>query len=361
MSKRATMQDVADALGVAKATVSRAFRSHPKCGPELRARILAKAKELGYAPDPFQSVHMGQVRDGTPEGRAGETIWMLDYQPENFLEKSVSCRRLVRGARERAAALGLGFEVFRPGDHGLNSTGLKRVMVARGIHGCIVGPMPVAQSWIDLELTQVAAVAFGHSLASPALHRISHDHYQAMWDTMAYLRERGHRRVGLALQRDILRRVGGRWHSGCIAFCEEHADMTIVPTIYLNRGVEEPGAENIEGAEVRAWARRHELDAVLGISPWIIPALAEEADTKNITFIDLDWYPGKSSHVCSGIDQHFELLGATAVDEVVAQWRRQEYGVPVEPKMILLHGRLVEPASASSGERISINTPTVGR
>jgi DNA-binding LacI/PurR family transcriptional regulator len=53
MSRRATLQTIADALGVSRSTVSNAYNRPDQLNPELRERILATAAELGYSgPDP---------------------------------------------------------------------------------------------------------------------------------------------------------------------------------------------------------------------------------------------------------------------------------------------------------------------
>jgi DNA-binding LacI/PurR family transcriptional regulator len=49
----ATLQTIADALGVSRATVSNAYNHPERLGDELRERVLATARELGYpGPDP---------------------------------------------------------------------------------------------------------------------------------------------------------------------------------------------------------------------------------------------------------------------------------------------------------------------
>src|SRR5919108_1415820 len=49
----ATLQTIADALGVSRATVSNAYNHPERLGAELRERVLAAARELGYpGPDP---------------------------------------------------------------------------------------------------------------------------------------------------------------------------------------------------------------------------------------------------------------------------------------------------------------------
>jgi DNA-binding LacI/PurR family transcriptional regulator len=50
---RVTLQTIADALGVSRTTVSNAYNRPDQLAPELRERILAAARDLGYSgPDP---------------------------------------------------------------------------------------------------------------------------------------------------------------------------------------------------------------------------------------------------------------------------------------------------------------------
>ena len=53
MGRRVTLQTIADALHVSRSTVSNAYNRPDQLAPALRGRILATARELGYAgPDP---------------------------------------------------------------------------------------------------------------------------------------------------------------------------------------------------------------------------------------------------------------------------------------------------------------------
>ncbi len=53
MARRATLQTIADAVGVSRSTVSNAYNRPDQLNPALRERILAVARELGYpGPDP---------------------------------------------------------------------------------------------------------------------------------------------------------------------------------------------------------------------------------------------------------------------------------------------------------------------
>jgi DNA-binding LacI/PurR family transcriptional regulator len=49
VTDRVTLQTIADALGVSRTTVSNAYNRPSQLNPELREKVLAKARELGYA------------------------------------------------------------------------------------------------------------------------------------------------------------------------------------------------------------------------------------------------------------------------------------------------------------------------
>lgn len=60
--RRATLKDVADAVGVSPATVSNAYNRPSQLSPELREKVLEAARRLGYSPDPLaRGLRRGQV------------------------------------------------------------------------------------------------------------------------------------------------------------------------------------------------------------------------------------------------------------------------------------------------------------
>jgi DNA-binding LacI/PurR family transcriptional regulator len=338
------MQMIADAVGVGKVSVSRAFRGDPKCGAALRARILAKAEELGYAPDPLQRAHMTQLRAGRPTEAVGTVIGFLDMHSAGYkLETCPANGRFVRGAQARAVELGLRLEVFRPVEAGLSPERFRRVLLTRGIHGLIVGPMPAAHSRLDLDLGGIAAVAIAHSLESPVLHRVGHNHYQATWDALEFLYAQGRRRFGLAIQEDLMERVGQRWHAAYHEFCRTHAGAESLPSITLQAKTQDVQAGLQHAASVQDRVRENCLDTVLGLSPWLVTLIRSGGWSvpEDVVYFDLDTYPEKFQEATPGIDQNYEGIGATAVDELMAQWGRRDYGVPEVSKTILLDGLIV--------------------
>ena len=51
--EKITMQDIADALGISRVTVSKAFNNQSGVSDTLRDTIFEKARELGYAKVPY--------------------------------------------------------------------------------------------------------------------------------------------------------------------------------------------------------------------------------------------------------------------------------------------------------------------
>ena len=50
-SPRVTIHDVANAAGVAVSSVSRVLSNHPSASPNMKSRVEAAVKQLGYQPD----------------------------------------------------------------------------------------------------------------------------------------------------------------------------------------------------------------------------------------------------------------------------------------------------------------------
>ena len=336
------MQDVADVLGVTKMTVSRAFRHDPKCGAALRGRILRQAAAMGYCPDPLQSLHMARLRGRRTPTSSGLVIGFLDMssQEEWRVRNVPSNRRVLLGAETRAVARGLKVEVLAPRIEGYDLKRLKKVMETRNIRGLIVGPMSIQD--LDFDFTGIAAVAIAYSLTFPVLHRVCHDHYRSLWDVMEHLYRKGRRRIGMAVAQNLQVRVGHRWHAAYHEFCRTHPDMSVIPPFSIAADHDGARFRARESRQLRAWVKKHAIEVVLGVSAEVLEAVAPLQRAGRVSCLDLDGYPGKLTLPHLAIDQQSEKIGGIAVDEVLAQMERYEYGIPEGSKTILLPGKLVE-------------------
>jgi len=89
MGQRVTLQTIADAVGVSRATVSNAYNRPGRLSAELRARILAAADEHGYAgPDPVAR----RLRTGR-----GGTVGVLFTEPLDYAFSDPGCVEFLAG------------------------------------------------------------------------------------------------------------------------------------------------------------------------------------------------------------------------------------------------------------------------
>jgi DNA-binding LacI/PurR family transcriptional regulator len=102
-ARPATLATVAEAVGVSRMTVSNAYNRPDQLSPELRERVLATARELGYpGPNP--------VAQTLSRGRTGSIGLVLDYPlTEAFTDPAtvLFLHGVAAGCEERAVGLSL--------------------------------------------------------------------------------------------------------------------------------------------------------------------------------------------------------------------------------------------------------------
>src|SRR4051794_22985917 len=106
MPKRVTMKTIADDLGVTPMTVSNAFNRPTQLSPDLRERILGRARELGYAgPD--------ALARGLRQGRAG-VIGVVSDTPLSYAFDDAAAAAVLGGICSSVEAEGLGLLLVPP-------------------------------------------------------------------------------------------------------------------------------------------------------------------------------------------------------------------------------------------------------
>src|SRR3977135_1614610 len=101
----ARMVEIAQRLGVASSTVSRALRGDPRIGPETRLRVQEMADKLNYRPNPLVSALMASRRRRGGSGEVDVIALVTNYGGrENWRAKDV-CRWEEDGIVSRAATL----------------------------------------------------------------------------------------------------------------------------------------------------------------------------------------------------------------------------------------------------------------
>ena len=78
MNKKVTIQDIADALGISRNTVSKAINNTEGLADSTREKILQKAMEMGYK----QFSYVGSLTAVSPATATSEQLATSGYQGE---------------------------------------------------------------------------------------------------------------------------------------------------------------------------------------------------------------------------------------------------------------------------------------
>jgi len=184
-----TLATIADALGVSRMTVSNAYNRPDQLSPELRERVLATARELGYAgPDP--------VGRTLSRGETGAIGLILDQPLTEAFTDEATVRFLhgvAAGCEEREVGLSLVPRIAGR-DAALVHTAL--------VDGFILYCAPEA----DARLEAVRERRLPHVLvdfgAEPATSAVNVDDRGGARAVAAHLIELGHRRFGIVMPFD---------------------------------------------------------------------------------------------------------------------------------------------------------------
>jgi LacI family transcriptional regulator len=324
-----TMDTIAKRARVSRSTVSRALRDHPAIPHSTRQRIKTIADELGYRPNPFVTVLMSQLKLVKRTDVTSTLALVSAFPLGTGWKDNPSVTRMVEGAIVQSNRLGYRLETFYLAEPGMTPERLSSILDTRRIPGVIILPTPESGSDLKLEWAKFCAVALGYSLASPNLHRVCNHLAHTIAKTLDNVISLGYRRIGLALRSDTDTRVDHSWRSGYLLYADMFPEVEFLPMLLTC---------NWNKESFCAWYLKHKPEVVitddLSTQEWLRHLRVRIPRDVGLAHLDCS----KSRHICSGIDQHHEIMGAAAVDLVVGQLYRNETGVPLHPKTVMIEG-----------------------
>lgn len=185
-STRPTLATIAEALSVSRMTVSNAFNRPDQLSPELRERVLAKAKELGYSgPDP-------QAR-ALSRGRTGSIGVILDA-PLTLAFSDPAAVQLLHGVASVCELEELGMSLV-PRIEGKDAELVKTALVDGFVVYCMGEDDPRRAAMLERRLPY--ALIDDHPDA--AALSVNIDDRGAARATVEHLTRLGHRHFGIVL------------------------------------------------------------------------------------------------------------------------------------------------------------------
>ena len=330
--KQPTMQQIADAVGCSRMAVSLALRNSPKISAPTSARIRKVADEMGYRPNPMVSALMTQLRHGRAVKRPSTLAYVTAYPTEDGWRQPGLFTEFHTGAKKRAEALGYTLEEYWLRRPGLTEKRFCDVLFARNILGLVIAPLPSGGGTLALDWPRFASAAIGYSVTSPNIHRASNDQYSTIRLALAELTRLGYRRPGLALTRDGDERVKRNWSAGMLVEQSLLPPGRCVPLLLADAPFEEAFG---------AWFTAHRPDVIL-TQEWRCGRVLKNLGLRvpqdvglanlGVTAEEPQW---------AGMNQNAGLVGAAALDLVDAQLRRNESGIPVQQKTVVIPGHWV--------------------
>lgn len=309
-------------------TVSRALRGEAYVAAALRTRILEAAANLGYRPDPEISklmTHMRRKRRSQAP-RTLAFVW-AEKEPQD-LGLSAWSRQLISGAKARAETLGFQLDEFHLAGKGMTGRRLSDILEARGIPGFILSPLiSRSRGHVSMRWEKFSSVVIGLGYARPALHRVHHHHYLGMMTAMRQLKKLGYRRIGYYGGSVINERMFGAWSASFLA----HHPLPLKQAEMLLGLRREPNRSNF-----LEWLAKVKPDAVIEGGHLVADWLQDMTDSKHLGVVTLGWRADRPQ--VAGVDQQAEVLGAAAVDLLVAQEQQNERGLPQHPKIVMTEG-----------------------
>jgi len=329
MADSPTLRQVAALARVSVSTASRSLAGRPGISRDNTERVFAAAQSLGYHRNRLLGEVMSAARRSGTQAHLGTLGHLCLHADGQAWRRDPTLHTHWGSAKPRAASLGFKVEDFVLYAEGLSEQRLCDILLSRGIQGVLIAPFPGRPRPLRLVWERLAAVCMGHESREPALDCVLCRPDDSLCVSVDKLRESGHRRIGLVLERyqdEIVHRGWSRAFDAC--HCQ-------VPALL---------PERLEQGSFLEWLRTHRPDALLTLSSfrgepspmidWLRGAGLEVPRDLSLATLDItDFHPD-----WGGIHQNSEEVGAAAAELLIAKLKSGAYGLPTVPRSLHIHG-----------------------
>lgn len=320
-----TMRDVARAARVSIATVSKCLSNKADVSAATREHVLRVCAELRYRPNPLVAALM-QARRRNASPASHLTLAFVTAFPTAGgwrQHPSPIFRQMFAGAIARATERNYKLEHFWLYQDGMSNQRFGKMLLARGISGLLLAPIPSTRITVDIAWSPFSVVVLGLTPSTRQFHRVSTDYYQGMLLALEQCARLGYRRPGFAVRMETTERLEHRWEAAYLLW-QKHSRAKRPPKPLI---VSEWTREAVLG-----WLGREKPDVIVGPVLGKLESIIRESGRSvpgDIGIVGL-LVPGAGDRL-SGIIQDGEMIGAVAADQLISQIGRNEKGMPAHP------------------------------
>jgi DNA-binding LacI/PurR family transcriptional regulator len=191
--RRATLASLAAELRVSRTTISNAYNRPDQLSADLRERVLATAKRMGYAgPDP--------VARSLRTRKAG-AVGLMITEPLNYSFSDPAALDFVAGLAEACEDAGQGLLLVAVGPNRSLADG-SAALLAAGVDGFVVYSASDDDPYLQVVLQRhLPVVVVDQPMDVPGTSRVCIDDRAAMRELADYVMSLGHRDIGLLTMR----------------------------------------------------------------------------------------------------------------------------------------------------------------
>jgi LacI family transcriptional regulator len=349
----ANQVDIAKALGITQATVSRALRGDRSISPEMREKVHETAERLGYNPKNYLSLLMSSVRAGKKLSEKGTIALLVEAASQKERDMVQAYRVFHQGAMKRSEELGFRVENFFLQAPGMTADKLDRILQARGINGIILPPPYLSNRKLKLTWERYAAVGVGFGWEEQDLDRVVYDDFRNYVTAFRNLQRLGYMRIGTVLSNQFVQghRGGNQWYPAYLDCQSTIAKTARIPV--FSGSTPMPGEaftaemEHKLPGEFREWFLKWKPDALITLvgheKQWL-----DAMNLKVPRDVGLVCLAQTAGAAFAGIDEKGELIAEAAVELVAAKIARNEFGLSDHPKVMMVQGAWVDGPTVKS-------------
>ncbi len=324
------MTEVAQSLGVAPSTVSRALRGDPRIGDETRRRAREMADRLGYRPNPLVSALMANRR--RPGRDETDTVALVtDYGDGASWRTKEVCRWEWEGIAARAGALGFRVEVFALAGYGGDAQRLADTLQARGIQGVLLGFARREGGHAPFCDGRFAVAGLSAYFRSAGVDRANFHGFYNVRLALTEMARLGYHRPGLVVP-ELNNGISNNLWSG--AFLDWQRQLPKIDRIEPFLPGEADGADAFE-----AWWQENRPDSLLVYKVPVRRYLARQGQRvpEDVGLAYL-YRTSDEMGATAGIDGNLAAVGAAALELVVEKLNANVTGLSACPKEVLVKG-----------------------